>query len=49
MTDGCQYCMGALKVARGMCGAYTLRDLHKPEIVIAPSNKTEGKFFQMTR
>jgi IMP dehydrogenase len=33
----------------GMCGAYTIRDLHKAEMVIAPSIKTEGKFFQMSR
>ena len=48
-TDGTQNFMGALKVAMGMCGAYTLRDLHKAEMVIAPSIKTEGKFFQMSR
>ena len=48
-TDGTQNFMGALKVAMGMVGAYTLRDLHKAEMVIAPSIKTEGKFFQMSR
>ena len=46
-TDGTQNFVGALKVAMGMCGAYTIRDLHKAEMVIAPSIKTEGKFFQM--
>jgi hypothetical protein len=30
----------------GMCGAYTIRDLHKAQVVIAPSIKTEGKIFQ---
>ena len=48
-TDGTQNFIGALKVAMGMCGAYTIRDLHKAEMVIAPSIKTEGKFFQMSR
>ena len=48
-TDGTQNFVGALKVAMGMCGAYTIRDLHKAEMVIAPSIKTEGKFFQMSR
>ena len=46
-TDGTQNLIGALRVAMGMCGAYTVRDLHKAEMVIAPSIKTEGKFFQM--
>ena len=46
-TDGTQNFVGALKVAMGMCGAYTIRDLHKAEMVIAPAIKTEGKFFQL--
>jgi IMP dehydrogenase len=47
VTNGTQNFMGALRVAMGMCGAYTIRDLHKAEMVIAPSIKTEGKFFQL--
>ena len=47
MTDGTQNFVGALKAGMGMCGAYTIRDLHKAEMVIAPAIKTEGKFFQM--
>jgi IMP dehydrogenase len=47
VTDGTQNFVGALRVAMGMCGAYTIRDLHKAEMVIAPSIKTEGKFFQL--
>ena len=47
VTDGTQNFIGALRVAMGMCGAYTIRDLHKAEMVIAPSIKTEGKFFQL--
>ena len=46
-TDGTQNFIGALRVAMGMCGAYTIRDLHKAEMVIAPSIKTEGKSFQL--
>ena len=46
VTDGTQNLIGALKVGMGMCGAYTIRDLHKAEMVVAPSIKTEGKFFQ---
>ena len=47
MTDGTQNFMGALRVAMGMCGAYTIRDLHKADMIVAPAIKTEGKFFQM--
>ena len=46
VTDGTQNLIGALKVGMGMCGAYTIRDLHKAEMIVAPSIKTEGKFFQ---
>ena len=46
VTDGTQNLVGALRVAMGMCGAYTVRDLHKADMVIAPSIKTEGKYYQ---
>lgn len=46
-TDGTQNFVGALKAGMGMCGAYTIRDMHKAGMVIAPAIKTEGKFFQM--
>ena len=46
-TNGTQNLIGALKVSMGMCGAYTIRDFHKAEMVIAPAIKTEGKYFQM--
>ena len=46
MTDGTQNLVGALRVAMGMCGAYTIRDLHKAEMVVAPAIRTEGKIFQ---
>ena len=48
-TDGTQNLIGALKEAMGMCGAYTVRDLHKAQMVIAPSIKTEGKIFQFSQ
>ena len=47
VTDGTQNFIGALRVAMGMCGAYTVRDLHRAEMIIAPSIKTEGKYFQL--
>ena len=46
VTDGTQNFIGALRVAMGMCGAYTIRDLHKADMIIAPAIKTEGKYFQ---
>ncbi len=47
VTNGTQNLVGALRVAMGMCGAYTVRDFHKTEMVVAPAIKTEGKHFQM--
>ncbi len=46
MHDGTQNLMGALKTAMGVCGALTIKDMHKAELVIAPAIKTEGKLFQ---
>ena len=48
VTDGTQNFVGALKVAMGMCGAYTIRDFHKSEMIVAPAIKTEGKYFQLS-
>jgi IMP dehydrogenase len=48
-TNGTQNLVGALKVAMGMCGAFNVKDMHKAEMVIAPSIKTEGKIFQLSR
>ncbi|MDO8749558.1 MAG: IMP dehydrogenase, partial [Dehalococcoidia bacterium] len=46
-TDGTQNLISALRVCMGMCGAFTIRDMHRAEMVIAPSIQTEGKVFQM--
>jgi IMP dehydrogenase len=46
-TDGTQNLMGALAVCMGMVGAFTIRDMHRAELVVAPSMKTEGKHFQL--
>ena len=48
VTDGTQNFVGALKVAMGMCGAYTIRDFHKSEMIVAPAIKTEGKYYQLS-
>ena len=48
VNDGTQNLIGALRAAMGMCGATTIRDMHKAQLVVAPSIKSEGKSFQLT-
>jgi len=45
-TDGTENFVGALRTSMGVCGALTIKDMHKVKMVIAPSIKTEGKYFQ---
>lgn len=45
-TDGTENFVGALRTAMGVCGAITIKDMHKVKMVIAPAIKTEGKYFQ---
>ena len=47
VTNGTQNLMGALHTGMGVCGAKNIREMHKVEMVVAPSIKTEGKVFQM--
>jgi IMP dehydrogenase len=46
VTDGTENFVGALRTSMGVCGARTIKDMHKVKMVIAPSIKTEGKYFQ---
>jgi len=46
VTGGTQNLVGALRTAMGMCGALTIKEMQRVEMVIAPAIKTEGKFFQ---
>jgi IMP dehydrogenase len=46
VTNGTENFMGALKTAMGVSGAMTIKDMHDVRMVIAPSIKTEGKYFQ---
>ena len=46
VTGGTENFVGALRTAMGVCGALTIKDMHKVKMVIAPSIKTEGKYFQ---
>lgn len=47
VTDGTQNLMGALRLGLGMCGASNIKEMHGVEMVVAPSIKTEGKFYQI--
>lgn len=49
VTDGTQNLVGALQTAMGVCGAYTIRDMQKAQMVIAPAIKTEGKLYQLSQ
>lgn len=49
LTDGSQNLVGALRTCMGVCGARTIVDMQKTEMVIAPSITTEGKFWQMSQ
>jgi IMP dehydrogenase len=49
VTDGSQNLVGALRTAMGVCGAATIEEMHKAEMVIAPSITTEGKSWQMAQ
>jgi len=46
VTDGTQNLVGALRTGMGVCSARTIKEMHKVRMVIAPSIKTEGKYFQ---
>ncbi|MHB8719347.1 MAG: GuaB3 family IMP dehydrogenase-related protein [Candidatus Dormibacteria bacterium] len=46
VDDGSMNLVGALKSSMGVCGARTIQDFQRTEMVIAPSIKTEGKVQQ---
>lgn len=47
LTDGTQNLIGALKSCMGMVGASKISEMHKAEVIVAPSVKTEGKYLQL--
>ena len=49
VSDGTENYIGALRTCMGYCGAFTIKDLQRCEVVIAPSIRTEGKYLQMTQ
>lgn len=46
LTNGTQNLVGAIEICMGMVGAYNIQEMHNAEMVVAPSIKTEGKYFQ---
>ena len=48
VTDGSQNLVGALRTAMGVCGASTISEMHRAEMVIAPAITTEGKSWQLS-
>lgn len=48
-TDGTENLVGAIRTCMGVCGAQTLAEFHEAELVVAPSIKTEGKVYQLSR
>lgn len=48
VTDGSQNLVGALRTAMGVCGALTIKEMHRAEMVIAPAITTEGKSWQLS-
>jgi len=49
VTGGSQNLVGALRTAMGICGAPTIQEMHKAEMVIAPAITTEGKSWQLSQ
>jgi IMP dehydrogenase len=47
VTHGTQNLVGALRTAMGFCGAANIEEMHRAELVIAPSIVSEGKSYQM--
>lgn len=46
VDDGSQNLVGALQTAMGSLGVRNIKEMHRVEIIIAPSIQTEGKLFQ---
>jgi len=47
-TDGSQNLVGALRTAMGVCGVFTIQEMHKAEMIVAPAITTEGKSWQLS-
>ena len=48
-TGGTENLIGALRTGMGMCGALTIKEMQRTEMVIAPAIRTEGKQLQLSQ
>jgi len=48
VTNGSQNLIGALRTAMGVCGAFTIQEMHDAQMVIAPAITSEGKSWQLS-
>ncbi len=49
VSDGTQNFVGALRTCMGTCGAFTIADMQRAELIVAPAIRTEGKYLQLTQ
>ena len=49
VTDGSQNLVGAVRTAMGVCGAATIPEMHRVEMIVAPAITTEGKSWQLSQ
>jgi len=47
-TGGSQNLVRAIRVAMGVCGVFTIQEMHQVQMVIAPAIITEGKSWQLS-
>ena len=47
VSDGTQNFIGALRTCMGTVGAFTIKDMQRAEVIIAPAIRTEGKYLQL--
>ncbi len=49
VTNGSQNLVGALRTCMGVCGVNNIKEMQHVNMIVAPSIKTEGKYFQATQ
>ncbi len=49
VDDGSQNLIGALSTSMGSVGAKNIKQMHRTELIVAPSIQTEGKIFQVVQ
>jgi len=49
VDDGSQNLLGSIKNAMGLCGAMTIKEFQKVELVVSQSFMTEGKLLQSSQ